>query len=452
MRCPYCDTSVAEGALVCPVCGFAVGRGHRPERDSIDLDGPGVRSVSPGRLWYFALALLASALLSGTILLGLTGAEHGLDIRRQRGRELSQEYYARGMAHLEESNYLLALAEFEEAVRLAPDNAEALEQLGLLQAFLGEEAVAAGGVSSEALLNLYGEARTLYSQGEWAEAIVRLEQLRRVDPEYRAQEVEPMLFDAYRRQSAILLEAGELEDAASLLDKALELNPDDSDTAELRRWISLYMDGLARWGGDWETAVAVLRELYELNPSFLDVERRLHDALLSLGEVYEGQGAWCVAESQYAEAIQVMPSEAATAAHAEALSLCVQAIEEATPSAVASAVPTEVITATSTAVPLAEAGTYTGQFLGWTEADPTAMRIRVCVLNADGEVVPGTPVEVSLEGWRSGPSTTEADGCCEFAGLMQELEFTVELTELRCVPFRVTTRWGTEAEVSFVER
>jgi tetratricopeptide (TPR) repeat protein len=452
VRCPYCDKSVADGALVCPVCGFGLGEEHRYERDSTDLDGGVVRSVSPGRLWYFALALLALALLSGTILLGLTGAEHGLDIRRQRGRELSQEYYARGIAHLEESNYLLALAEFEEAVRLAPDNAEALEQLGLLQAFLGDEAVAAGGVSSEALLNVYGEARTLYSQEEWAEAIVRLEQLRRVDPEYRAQEVEPMLLDAYRRQSAILLEAGELEDAASLLERALELNPNDPNTAELHQWISLYMDGLARWGGDWEAAVAVLRELYALNPGFLDVQPRLHDALLGLGGVYGGQGAWCMAETQYAEAMRVMPSEAASAAHAEALSLCVQAIAEASPSAIASAVATEAITATATAVPLAEAGTYTGEFLGWTEADPTAMRIRVCVLNADGEVVAGTPVEVSLEGWRSGPGTTEADGCREFAGLMQESEFTVELTALRCVPFQVTTRWGTEAQVSFVER
>jgi hypothetical protein len=159
-----------------------------------------------------------------------------------------------------------------------------------------------------------------------------------------------------------------------------------------------------------------------------------------------------MAESHYAEAMRVMPSEAATAAHAEALSLCVRAIEEATPSATASAAPAAAITATSTTIPLAEAGTYTGQFLGWTEADPTAMRIRVCVLDRDGELVPGTPVEVSLEGWRSGPITTEADGCCEFAGLLQESEFTVELTELRCVPVQVTSRWGTEAQVSFLER
>jgi len=452
VRCPYCDTSVAEGSLVCPVCGFGMGRRHRSGRDSIDLDRTGGKSNSPGLLWYVALALLASALLSATLVLGLMGTEHGLEIRRQRGRELSQEYYVRGMTHLGESNYLLALAEFEEAVRLAPDNAEALEQLGLLQAFLGQEAVTAGGVSSEALLNLYGEARTMYSQGEWGEAIVRLEQLRRVDPEYRAQEVEPMLFDAYRRQSTMMLEAGELEDAASLLDRALELNPNDPDTAELHQWISLYMDGLTHWGMDWERVVRTLRELYELNPSFLDVERRLHDALLSLGEVYYGQGASCMAESQYAEAMRVMPSEAASAAHAEALSLCVQAIADATPSAVASAVPTAAIAATTTGVALIDEGTFVGQFLGHVEADPTAMRIRVCVVNADGEAVAGTAVEVSLEGWRSGPSTTEADGCCEFAGLMQELEFTVELTELRCVPYQVTARRGTEAQVSFVER
>jgi tetratricopeptide (TPR) repeat protein len=452
VRCPYCDTGVADGSLVCPVCGFSLGGRHRPGPGSIGLDRKGARSGSPGLLWYVVLALLASALVSGTVLVGMTGAEHGLDIRRQRGRELSQGYYERGMTHLDQQNYLLALAEFQEAVRLAPDNAEALEQLGLLQAFLGEDAVAAGGVSSEALLNLYGEARTLYSEEKWAEAIAKLEQLRRVDSEYRAEEVGPMLFDAYRRQSAILLETGELEDAMSLLDKALELNPGDTDTVELHQLLSLYMDGLAYWGVDWERAVTTFRKLYELNPGFLDVQCRLHDALLALGGVYSGQGAWCTAESHYAEAMRVMPSEAASTAHAEALNLCVQAIAEATPSMAASVAVTEVVTATATSVPTAEAGSFVGQLLRYAEADATAMRISVCVVDAGGAAVPGTGVEVSTEGWRSDPRTTEADGCCQFAGLMQESVFTVELTALRCVPVQVTTRWGTEAQVSFVER
>jgi hypothetical protein len=86
------------------------------------------------------------------------------------------------------------------------------------------------------------------------------------------------------------------------------------------------------------------------------------------------------------------------------------------------------------------------------DADATEMRIRVCVLDSQGLGVPGTGVEISAEGWRSDSSTTEADGCCEFAGLMQELDFTVELTDLRCVPFQVATIWGTEAQVNLVER
>ncbi|MDH4207720.1 MAG: tetratricopeptide repeat protein, partial [Anaerolineae bacterium] len=71
-------------------------------------------------LWYSALALLASAILSATVGLGLRGAEQGLEIRRQRSAQVGAEYYQRGLIHLEQGNYLLALAEFEEAVRLAP--------------------------------------------------------------------------------------------------------------------------------------------------------------------------------------------------------------------------------------------------------------------------------------------------------------------------------------------
>jgi hypothetical protein len=60
-------------------------------------------------------------------------------------------------------------------------------------------------------------------------------------------------------------------------------------------------------------------------------------------------------------------------------------------------------------------------------------------------------VEISAQGWRSDPRATDAEGCCEFAGLTEELEFTVELTDLPSIPVQVVTRWGTETLVNFVE-
>jgi tetratricopeptide (TPR) repeat protein len=373
-------------------------------------------------------------------------------MRRLRGRELAEEYYHRGLVHLEEGNYLLALAEFEEAVRLVPDNWEAQEQLGLLQALLGDENPLSSDVSPEAMLSLYGEASTLYSQGKWPEAMMTLERLRRLDPEYRVLEVEEMLFDVYQRQGMDLVEAGELEDALVLLDRALELEPDDPDVAELRYWISLYLDGLSHWGVDWEGSAATFRELYGLNQSFLDVEHRLHDALLSVGDLYYEEGAWCVAESQYAEAVSVMVSETASSKRDEARDLCVRAITEAPATETPLEEPVEVVTATVTApAPLPE-GSFVGEFLGYAETDVTEMRIRVCVVNSAGEGVPGAGVEIAAYGWRSDPQMTEIDGCCDFAGLTQELEFTVGLTDLPCDPARAVTRWGTEARVDFSER
>ena len=297
VRCPYCDRSVPDDSLVCPVCGFGLGGTRQPEWGSIRGARADRGSSSPGLLWYIVLLLLATALLSGTIALGLLGAEQGLEIGRERARQLGQQYYDRGLAHLEEGNYLLALAEFEEAVRLAPGNPEAREQLGLLQALMGTEDTYPSAPSTEALLSLYGEASALHAQGSWAETIVRLEEVRSLDPRYHTQEVEDMLFDAYRRQSTELLEAGELEEALTLLDEALELRPDDPDAAELRHWLSLYLAGLSQWGVDWESTAETFRQLYVLNPTFLDVGQRLHDALLKVGDLYYEEGAWCVAES-----------------------------------------------------------------------------------------------------------------------------------------------------------
>jgi tetratricopeptide (TPR) repeat protein len=438
--------------LLCPVCGYAVRSIDPPERVRTGTARSTPATGSPGGLWYVALCLLASASLAVIVALGLAAAEAGLDVRRQRAAELGQEYYERGLVHLEEGNYLLALAELEEAVRLAPDNLEALEQYELLEAMVGDEEAASAGVSGEVLLSLYGEASALYAEGRWAEAIVRIEELRRVDATYRATEVEEMLFHAYREQSLNLLEGGELEEALSLLDRALELSPGDPDVAELHQWLSLYMTGLSQWGVNWEKAAATFQQLHELNPNFLDVRQRLHDALVSLGDLYYAEGAWCMAESQYGLAVQANLSQETVVKRDEARELCVRAIVEATPSAAASVVPEQPISTTVSIVTPEATGRFLGAFLGYADADETAMRIRVCVLDASLRGVAGAQVEISAHAWRSDPLETDSDGCCEFAGLTQELDFTVELTELPSEPVQITTRWGKEAQVDFMER
>ena len=452
MRCPYCDKRIPGDSVLCPVCGFAVWGLDPPEGGPIRGGRSTATTSSPGFLWYVALALLASALLSATVVLGLLALEHGLDVRRARASELGQEYYRRGVAHLEEGNYLLALAEFKEAVRLDPHNSRAQEQLGILQELLGEEVVSSVGVSPGAALDLYGEASSLHAQGQWSETIVRLEELRDLDPNYREVEIAEMLLDSYHRQSMLLLDEGELEKALSLLDRALEMGEKDPEVSEIRYSLSLYLSGLSQWGVDWERVVEAFQVLYEVNPRFLDVETRFHDALIRLGDLYHAEGSWCVAESQYAKAVQVVPSEAASDRRDEARDLCVRAIVEATPSVDPSVVLTETITATVTSVAPPSEGSFVGEFLVHSEADDTEMRIRVCVVSLAGQGVPGAGVEITAQGWRSDPRATNADGCCEFAGLTEESEFTVELTDLPSIPVQVVTRWGTETLVNFVER
>jgi tetratricopeptide (TPR) repeat protein len=451
VRCPYCDKRVPEDSVLCPVCGFAVRSLDPPERVPTTVRRKAATG-SPGMLWYLALSLLASALLAVAAALGIRAAEEGLDVRRQRAAQVGQEYYERGLAHLEEGNYLLALAEFEEAVRLAPDNLDAREQFELLKAVVGEEDVSSSGASTQALLSLYGEASALYAEGQWGEVIVNLEQVQRIDPTYRAQEVQGMLFEAYREQSLDLLELGELEEALSLLERTLGLRPGDPDVAELHDWLSLYMTGLSRWGVDWEKSVETFQQLHERNPDFLDVKQRLHDALVNLGDLYYEEGAWCVAESQYTEALGVEQSQQTRVKRANARELCVRAIAETSPTAEASAAPVQPVSTTvSTVSPEAE-GRFVGDFVGYEETDLTAMRVRVCVFDAAGLEVPGAGVWISAQGWRSDPKEAGSDGCCEFAGLTQETGFTVELTELPCVPVQIATKWGKEAQVNFIER
>jgi tetratricopeptide (TPR) repeat protein len=447
--CTYCENRVPDDSPFCPICGFRLKL--ETSLGSMERAKVGGKGDSPGFLWYVALSLLASALLLATIGLGVLGARQGLEDRRSKDREIGMEYYRRGLLHLEEENYLLALAEFEAAVQLVPDYTEAQEQLAGVQALVGEQTTAHSVPGGEVASTLYRETRSLYADGQWEDVILNLEELRRLDSTYQRQEVEEMLFNAYFQQALILMEAGELEGALVHLDNALEIGPDDQNISEQRLWLSLYLAGLTHWGIDWEKVVETFKELYELNPDFLNVEQKLHDAYVNLGDRYYEEGAWCVAEQQYGAALQIMITEAAISKRDEARHLCVDAVSAPTPSVAPTPVSTQPITPTATVVPSPPASGYVGEFVEYGEANAAEMRIRIHVVDAQGESVSGVEVEISAYDWRV-TSVTDAEGYCEFAGLTQEIEFTLRLTQLPCTPVQVHTQRGKEARVSFTER
>jgi len=260
-----------------------------------------------------------------------------------------------------------------------------------------------------------------------------------------------MLLNAHYQQAMSLMEVAELEEALAHLDGGLEIRPDDPTISEQRLWLSRYLTGLTQWGVDWERAVETFQELYELKPDFLNVVQKLHDAYLKLGDLHYEEGAWCVAEHQYAAALQIMVTQTATTKRDEARQLCVEAVSAATPSVIPTAMPTQPTTPTGTVAPSPSVHVYIGEFAGYIEADETAVRIRVHVINSQGEGMSGLEVEISAYDWRD-MAVTDADGYCEFAGLNQQMEYTLILTQLICTPVQVATRWGTEAQVNFVER
>ncbi len=449
MLCRHCNSTVPDDSLFCPICGFRL----RLEASLEPVAARGAvargKGSSTGVLWYASLSLLASALLLSTVGLGLLAAQDGLEQRRQRDKEIGLEHYRRGLADLQEGNYLLALAEFEQAVQYAPDYAEAREQLASVQALIEDQAMPTSAAVGEAAITLQGEALAFYADEQWEEAIVKLERLRRLDSSFEREEVEEMLLNAYYQQAMCLMDAAELEEALAHLDDALKIRPDDSSIAQQRLWLSLYLAGKTQWGVDWERVVETFRELYELKPDFLDVEQKLHDAHLNLGDLHYEEGAWCVAEQQYAAALQIMVTQMGMTKRDEARELCAKAISAATPSVIPAAMPTQPTIPTVASSPLVRV--YVGESAGYVEADETAVRIRVHVINALGDGMSGVEVEISAYDWRD-TAVTDADGYCEFAGLNQQMEFTLILTQLSCTPVQVSTRLGSAAQVNFVER
>ncbi len=333
--CENCGARTDGVSPFCLNCGFRLGT--EPSAPA-EIEAP-PRQRARTWPWILGLILLSIVLLLSIIGVGALGVYHGLQEREQLTRVAAEEHYARGLAHLEAGEVMLAIAEFEYALYLMPDYQEADEKLREAQSRLQTKATPTSEVRSRAVDLLYAQALELYRAGKWDEAIVKLDQVRKVDPDFQREKVEDMLFTSLYNQGLWLVNRVRLEEALRYFDRALEIRPSDQDTVIQRRLAALYLTAISYWGADWEKAIAGFTTLYNVNPDYLDTTDRLCEAYTSYGDVLADRYEWCAAKRQYAAAVRIKFSQEAEDKRINSSWLCL------------TSTPTPVITSTEPITP-----------------------------------------------------------------------------------------------------
>ncbi|MBK8048314.1 MAG: tetratricopeptide repeat protein [Anaerolineales bacterium] len=129
--------------------------------------------------------------------------------------------------------------------------------------------------------------------------------LRQSSPGFRPAEVTALLGASYTNLAAASDNADNLEEALTLYDKALALQPDPTVQSE-RDLISMYLDALTYSDADWPRAIQALEDLYAEEPQYRDVESRLQDAHTAYGDQLAGGEQWCLATEEYESALSVI--------------------------------------------------------------------------------------------------------------------------------------------------
>ncbi len=333
MLCDSCGAQIEENFTFCPHCGHKIGE---PERGPVAIL-PTREQLFPHWVWLLGFGLFIGCILMSVLGVGLAGVYGGLKERAVLARQQAEEHYNKGLAHLEEGDYNLAEAEFREALRLAPDYWEAADKLREVRAQATAIATPTSETRNEAADLIYQQAQELYSQQNWLETALKLEQLRGLDPYYERENVTEMLFSSYYNMALDLVDKDRLEEALRSFDKALEVKPGDPEALMQRELASTYLTGLGYWEADWVRAIESFQAIYQMDPEYKDVKQRLYDAYLNHGDLYAGEEAWCLAEERYDQAAALDSNEDILAKRDDAAYHCRIAVA-----------PTPVITATVT--------------------------------------------------------------------------------------------------------
>ena len=320
--CEVCGAPLPPGGSTCPLCGNTTELSSLLPR-GVKAEGrnPSARLPNRRRAILYVLAAVVGVLLF-LAAAAVYGAYNGLREREYLELTAIAQHYQRGMQSLQEGDYALAVAEFEYVDRIRPgygDAAELLEQAR--QAMLARPSPTSQ-AREEIAASLFARAQDEMEQGAWSKAIATLQELQRVSPGFRSEQVKALLFQSMYSAGLQALAENDVSVALEWFKQALTVNPDSSDVRRQITLASTYLTAMADWGHNWAATVEGLERLYSLSPGYADVADRLATAYVRYGDQLSSIGEWCSASEHYRRASAISDAAAVNTKAALAESYC----------------------------------------------------------------------------------------------------------------------------------
>jgi len=267
----------------------------------------------PHRVWPRVLLGCLGMLLCALVFYGSIGVFATYQGWQERTSEIqtrAEDHYQRGQDKLANDQIELAIAEFEEALRLNPNLLAAREALREAERIVQSRPTPTSETRSAAAESLLAEAENFINQESWAEAADKLSQVKDLDPDFQPDHISELIYQANYQWGLQLITPAQIDQALQAFETALAERPDDTQVVAQTEKASRYIEGTtAIEAEDYQTAIEALNQLYEEDNNYLDVQQQLANAYVELGDEYAAEKEWCDAEEQYIEAVLLQPDD-----------------------------------------------------------------------------------------------------------------------------------------------
>ncbi|HEY6072131.1 MAG TPA: hypothetical protein VIV15_01785, partial [Anaerolineales bacterium] len=162
---------------------------------------------------------------------------------------------------------------------------------------------------------VFAQAQQLIAAGDWGNALVAIDQIRKADPNYRTGEVDGMYYFTLRNYGYNqIIQQGNLEGGIYELTLAERFGPLDNTANGLREGARAYITAASFWEVNWEQAVAYLSQVAGGWPSLWDgtmtASQRFYIASMRYGDELFKRGDFCDAVAQYKNATSIAELDA----------------------------------------------------------------------------------------------------------------------------------------------
>jgi tetratricopeptide (TPR) repeat protein len=167
----------------------------------------------------------------------------------------------------------------------------------------------------------YQRAQQLVNAQDWQNALAALDIVRKLDPNYKAAQVDGMYYFALRNFGHAQITQGKLEGGIYQLTLAERFGPLDNASIQLRENARTYIIGASFWELDWQQVISYFSQVGSgIWDGEMTAGERLNTARARYGDQLFELGEYCAAYEQYSQSTTL--DEKSTARSNKAFAEC----------------------------------------------------------------------------------------------------------------------------------